>query len=176
MFERFTASARSAVVDAQAEAREVGDRRIEPAHLLGALARQGAGDGLLARHGITYEAVRREIARVGDGALDAEALASLGVDLDAVRARAEATFGDGALERAGRRGGHLRFTRASKAVLENALRVTVAGRGREIGALQVLASVLRVDDPRTEAVLVAVCDDPAALRADVERAVAGRAA
>ncbi|MBW9206925.1 hypothetical protein KV102_10925 [Mumia sp. zg.B53] len=177
MFERFAAEARSAVVDAQEEAREAGDRRIEPVHILGALVRRGADDGLLARHGVTHEAVRREIVRGGGGALDAEALAAVGVDLDAVRAQADTTFGEGALERAGGRSrGHLRFTRAGKKVLERALRATVAGPGREIGTVQLLAGVLSVDDARLAAVVSAVCDDPDALRADVDRAVAGWAA
>ncbi|QMW67110.1 Clp protease [Mumia sp. ZJ1417] len=175
MFEKFTSTARSAVVDAQVEAHDVGDRRIEPVHVLGALAKQEPADGALARHGVTYEALRAEIARSGAGALDAEALAALGVDVDAVRERAETTFGAGALERAGRGHGHLRFTRQSKAVLEQALRVTVAGPGREIGASQLLAGVLAVDDVRTATVIAAVCDDPAALRADVVRLVSGGA-
>ncbi|WP_370618035.1 Clp protease N-terminal domain-containing protein [Mumia qirimensis] len=176
MFEKFTATARAAVVEAQAEARDAGDRRIEPVHVLGALSKQEPSGGVLARHGITYEALRAEIVRSGDGALDAAALASLGVDLESVREQADATFGPGALDRAGRRRGHLRFVRASKAALEQALRVTVAGPGREIGAPQLLAGVLAVDDARTAAVLGAVCDDPDTLRAEVARAVSGEAA
>ena len=83
-------------------------------------------------------------------------------------------FGEGSLERAGRGRGHLRFTRQAKSVLEQALRVTVSGPGREIGGPQLLAGVLAVDDARTADVLTAVCDDPQRLRDDVARVVAGR--
>lgn len=167
MFERFTSAARAVVGDAQQEAHAVGDRHIEPVHVLGALAKRERTSAVLARHGVTYDAVRAQVARTGDSALDVDALASLGVDVDAVRERAEATFGAGALERARRGRGHLRFTRPSKAVLERALLVTVAGPGREVGEAQLLAGVLAVEDQRTMSVLSAVCDDPAALRADV---------
>ncbi|KAA1422798.1 Clp protease [Mumia zhuanghuii] len=176
MFEKFTATARTAVTEAQAEAHDVGDRRIEPVHVLGALVKHDPADGILSRHGVTYAAVRAQIAGSGDGTLDAAALASLGVDLDAVREQADTTFGPGALDRAGRGRGHLRFARGSKAALEQALRATVAGPGREIGAPQLLAGVLAVNDPRTTAVIAAVCDDPAALRDEVARAVSGKAA
>jgi ATP-dependent Clp protease ATP-binding subunit ClpA len=40
-----------------------------------------------------------------EGAFDAEALGAIGIDLEAVRERVEATFGEGALERASRRRG-----------------------------------------------------------------------
>jgi ATP-dependent Clp protease ATP-binding subunit ClpA len=174
MFEKFTATARSAVVDAQSEAHEVGDRRIEPVHVLGALAKQEPAGSVLARHGVTYGALHAAIASTGDGALDGEALGALGVDLDRVRERADVVFGEGSLERAGRGRGHLRFTRQAKSVLEQALRVTVSGPGREIGGPQLLAGVLAVDDARTAGVLTAVCDDPQRLRDDVARVVAGR--
>lgn len=63
---------------------------------------------VLCAHGVTPELVEEEIVRrVGLGAgaglfggLDKDALATIGIDLDAVRARIEASFGPQALARA----------------------------------------------------------------------------
>jgi ATP-dependent Clp protease ATP-binding subunit ClpA len=61
--------------------------------------------------GLELTAVRdaaRRIAGAGparEGVFDAEALGAIGIDLQAVRERVEATFGEGALERASRRRG-----------------------------------------------------------------------
>lgn len=109
MFERFTGDARTAVVQAQEHARRLGHRYIGCEHLL--LAAVSAGEpaaAALREHGVTPEAVETEIVRlVGLGqatslfsALDREALASIGIDLDAVRARIEAAFGTDAFTRA----------------------------------------------------------------------------
>ena len=67
----------------------------------------------------------------GEPDLDADALATLGIDLDAVRERVERTFGAGALSRRrGRRGvvpgGALPFTPRAKKVLELSLREAIA--------------------------------------------------
>jgi ATP-dependent Clp protease ATP-binding subunit ClpA len=62
----------------------------------------------LRRLGLEAEPVRRDVLRiVGAGpppgaAFDAEALGAIGIDLEAVRARVEASFGTGALDRAQR--------------------------------------------------------------------------
>jgi ATP-dependent Clp protease ATP-binding subunit ClpA len=74
-------------------------------HLLLALAAEpeSAAGRLLARLGVAAAVVRAAAGRVGDGprpALDREALATLGIDLDEVRRRVEESFGPGALERA----------------------------------------------------------------------------
>jgi hypothetical protein len=110
MFERFTGDARIVVVHAQHHARRLGHRYIGCEHLLLAVAStsQPASD-VLREHGVTPEHVEEEIVRrVGLGAgaglfadLDRDALASIGIDLDAVRARIEASFGPEALRRAG---------------------------------------------------------------------------
>jgi ATP-dependent Clp protease ATP-binding subunit ClpA len=106
MFERFTTDARTVVIHAQEHARRLGHRFIGTEHLLLALSHcpQFAGD-VLREHGVTQQRVEQEIAdRSGLGAgaglfadLDAGALAAIGIDLDAVRARIEAAFGTGAL-------------------------------------------------------------------------------
>jgi Clp amino terminal domain, pathogenicity island component len=109
MFERFTDTARHIVVQAQEEARRLGHGHIGCEHLLHAAAAAGEPAGAVLReHAVTPERVEAEILRMmGRGAsadplagLDREALASIGIDLDAVRARIEARFGPDALARA----------------------------------------------------------------------------
>jgi ATP-dependent Clp protease ATP-binding subunit ClpA len=109
MFERFTGDARTAVVQAQAHARRLGHRYIGCEHLLLAAASTGEpAAAALREHGVTPQAVEAEIVRlVGLGqaaslfsALDREALACIGIDLEAVRARIEAAFGADAFTRA----------------------------------------------------------------------------
>jgi ATP-dependent Clp protease ATP-binding subunit ClpA len=109
MFERFTAGARAAVVQAQEHARRLGHSYIGCEHLLLAAASAAApAAAALREHGLTPDAVEAEIVRlIGRGeaddlfsALDREALASVGIDLEAVRDRIEATFGPDALTRA----------------------------------------------------------------------------
>lgn len=110
MFERFTPDARTAVVHAQEHARRLGHGYVGCEHLLLAVVALGPpASAVLREHGLTPERVEQEIVRqVGlgggspFGALDREALADVGIDLDAVRARAEEFFGPEALTRAAR--------------------------------------------------------------------------
>jgi ATP-dependent Clp protease ATP-binding subunit ClpA len=108
MFERFTDTARHVVIQAQKDARRLGHNYIGCEHLL--LAAAGTGEPastVLREHGVTPERIEAEILRtIGRGqsaaprdGLDREALASVGIDLDVVRARIEAVFGPGALTR-----------------------------------------------------------------------------
>jgi ATP-dependent Clp protease ATP-binding subunit ClpA len=109
MFERFTGDARTIVVEAQRHARRLGHRYIGCEHLLLAAVSTGEpASTALREHGVTPGAVESEIAHLAGrgqtaspfGAADREALAAIGIDLDAVRARIEATFGPDALTRA----------------------------------------------------------------------------
>jgi ATP-dependent Clp protease ATP-binding subunit ClpA len=109
MFERFTGGARAAVAQAQEHARRLGHRYIGCEHLLLAAASAAApAAAALREHGVTPQAVEAQIVRlVGRGqaaglfsALDREALASVGIDLDAVRERVETTFGPDAFTQA----------------------------------------------------------------------------
>jgi ATP-dependent Clp protease ATP-binding subunit ClpA len=109
MFERFTDTARRVVVEAQHGARRLGHPYIGCEHLLLAAAASGEPAGAVLRdHGVSPERVEAEILRtIGRGraadplsGLDRQALASIGIDLDAVRARVEAAFGPDALTRA----------------------------------------------------------------------------
>jgi ATP-dependent Clp protease ATP-binding subunit ClpA len=109
MFERFTDGARQIVVEAQHEARRLGHNYIGCEHLLLAATKTDEpASAVLRDQGVTPERVEAEILRViGRGGaddplrgLDREALAAIGIDLDVVRARLDAAFGPGALDRA----------------------------------------------------------------------------
>ncbi len=156
MFERFTRDARAAVVGAQDQARALEAPRIRPEHLLlGLAAEVSAASGALAAYGITVERLGAQLRTAGAGApdaLDAQALAALGIDLEQVRAAAEAQLGPGVLDApapdpsAGIRSRHLRFTGAAKQVLEMSLREALRVGAREIGADAVLLGLLRQTD------------------------------
>ena len=111
MFERFTPETRTVVIHAQQHARRLGHRYIGCEHILLALASTGQpASAVLRERGITPEHVEEEIVRrigLGAGAglfgdLDPDALSAIGIDLDAVRARIEASFGPEALTQAAR--------------------------------------------------------------------------
>lgn len=152
MFERFTKSARAAVVSAQEQARSLGHNEIMAEHLLlGVMAEvDGVGAKLLRELGVEREAVLTEVEPLGSS--DAEALRGIGVDLEAVRRQAEAAFGPGALDRPMRRrpglfrsrlvSGHLPFTDASKQVLEQSLREALALKHNYIGSEHILLGLL----------------------------------
>jgi len=159
MFERFSRSARAAVVLAQEEARELCDRETGSQHLLlGVL--QAAGPDLstvLNGYGLTSEVVRSRLAEASTGdtslAEDADALRAIGIDLRAVRDSVARTFGvdafDGALARSGRRRrprGHMSFNHGAKKVLELALREALAHKDNEIRCEHLLLGILRSGD------------------------------
>jgi hypothetical protein len=109
MFERFTDTARHVVAQAQEDARGLGHGYIGCEHLLLAAAAAGEpASAVLRDQGVTPDRVKAEILRAAGrgqptapvGGLDADALASIGIDLDVVRARIEAAFGPDALTRA----------------------------------------------------------------------------
>jgi hypothetical protein len=115
MFERFNQDARSLVGLASAHARRLGHRYVGAEHLLLAVASAGqAASAVLAAHGVTPDFVEEQIvlrAGLGAGAglfggLDKDALATIGIDLDAVRARIEASFGQQALANAAQMAHH----------------------------------------------------------------------
>ena len=113
MLERFTGDARGVLTGAREGALRLGHDWIGCEHLLLALAATGGEVGTVLRgQGITPERVRPEAVRLagaGRGAslsdvLDRDALASIGIDLDAVRGKVEAVFGPGAFRVAPDRG------------------------------------------------------------------------
>ena len=174
MFERFTSDARQVVVHAQAEARRLRHDRIGTEHLLLAMLAAGAQSRVvLARHGITHERADQAIAGyVGDEDLDADALTTLGIDLDAVRERVEAAFGPGALDRArpgGRRESstHIPFTPRAKKVLELSLREAIALKQKTITDRHIALGLLRDGEGLAMKVLADHGVDLADLRRDL---------
>lgn len=170
MFERFSAQARSAVVAAQVEARELSASRIGSEHLLlGVVVVESESPlgEVFAGIGLTPDQVRADLARGTAerplGEADAAALRSIGIDLDAVRDSLEASFGADALaadaesgDRKGwfaRRTGHVPFTPQAKKALELALREALARKDSTIGAEHVVLGLLRGADPATLAVI-----------------------
>lgn len=97
-----------------------------------------------------------------DPPTDAEALASLGIDLDEVRRQADEAFGSGALartraarERDAGFGRHLPFDRTSKKVLELSLREALRMRHSSIGNEHLLLGLLHPDTGKAQTVLTA---------------------
>jgi len=140
MFQRFTEPARKTVTAAQGEARRLRHSWIGTEHLLLALAadRESLGGRLLEAQGVRAEELRDAVrALVGEGGKDDEtALATIGIDLGAVRRAVEAVFGEGALERT--RTGCVPFTRRAKKALELALREALALQHDFIGTEHLL--------------------------------------
>lgn len=177
MFERFTSSARSTVVRAQQEAVRAGDGWIGTEHLVVALADDdGVAGEVLRSAGITAEAARS--AREGGSGraddLDADALKSIGIDLDDVRRSVEESFGAGALDGPSpapplrrwlrRLGGHVPLTPDAKKALERAVRQAVSTSDPHIGSEHLLLGVLDAEGSG-RAVLTDLGADLAALRA-----------
>jgi ATP-dependent Clp protease ATP-binding subunit ClpA len=130
------------------EARRLGHSYVGTEHVLSALVgRSDSGAvSVLARLGVSGEAVEAELACwlppvQARQKLDAEALAVLGIDLDAVRERLEQTFGPNALERSpfSCLGVCPRLKRALAHALDQAA-------GEELDDRHVLLGLLSVDD------------------------------
>ncbi|MFJ6217067.1 Clp protease N-terminal domain-containing protein [Streptomyces sp. NPDC092296] len=181
MFERFTDTARRTVVLAVDEARQHHHPRVDTDHLLAALLDQPTGPAAqaLREHGVDPAELRRRTADAIGGALDAEALATLGIDLDQVREAAEASFGPGALANPAPRPGKLRhvpFSDRGKQVLATALREAMAHRHRHIGSGHLLIGLLRQDDGPAARLLTDAGIDRDRLRAEVLRLMSEQAA
>jgi ATP-dependent Clp protease ATP-binding subunit ClpA len=164
MFERFSDRARQVVQGAQDQARQLGHSFIGTEHLLLAILNLDGGiaHDVLIEAGTSYDSVRRGVAGVDyhkiDAPDDAEALESIGIDLNAVKAKLEEAFGPGVLdppppEKRGwfgrrrhvgpARGGFLHFTPRSKLVLELALREALALKHKHIGTEHLLLGLIR---------------------------------
>jgi ATP-dependent Clp protease ATP-binding subunit ClpA len=180
VFERFHQDARRAVGRAQNEAVRAGQARTGCEHLLlGLLAEPGPAAAALTAAGLELAALRDRLPR-GHGAepdpLDADALASVGIDLDQVRRAAEATFGPGALDRAGharaRRRGLMPLTAEAKKALELALRAAQQLRHREITGGHLLVGIIDQGHNRALGLIAESGIDTAGLRTDVLRRLA----
>ncbi|MZD04026.1 peptidase [Streptomyces sp. SID5785] len=151
MFERFTQGARDVVRGAVAHAEQERAPHVDEGHLLLALleARGTRAAFALGALGAATEARRASIGRgltearrrAGLSQADAEALAGLGIDVDAIVSRIEETHGVGALSGGRRFGGRRPFTKEAKGVLERSLRIALAHRDRSIGDQHLLLAL-----------------------------------
>jgi ATP-dependent Clp protease ATP-binding subunit ClpA len=180
MFERFTRTARSVVAGARAQAQELGHRCVGTEHLLLAmLGEEDSTAALLRDAGLTAATVRAAIVRAvgtpGGLLSDAEAAAleSIGIDIHAVRARIEESFGPGVLEEpeaVGRRW-RVPFSRRSKKVLELSLREAVRLKQNWIGSEHILLGLLREGQGLAAKVMADAGVDLAALRRATEQSL-----
>jgi ATP-dependent Clp protease ATP-binding subunit ClpA len=183
MFERFTPEAKRIVVDGVELARRLRHDFLGSEHLLIALAGTGPNVATRAMVACGFDPARAEedlaaiVPTSGDGLSDADsaALRSIGVDLDEVRRRTEASFGPGALERRRRWHGRRRarlcglpFMPEAKKALELALREAIRLDQRSIGPEHVLLGLLRFDAASTYLIRAQEID-PRRLRSEVER-------
>src|ERR1700712_2246092 len=177
MLERFTKAARDVVERTQQIAIESRATQVRPEHLFAALLWDDRclAVRVLNDQGGTSERLHAELdrrrSRYVDGLddADAEALASIGIDLEEVVRRMSGD--DLAPPRRRRSRGHIRFSRASKKVLELALREAVALRHNYIGTEHLLLGLVREGDVIVRDTLVAAGVDTTTLRTAVAEAV-----
>lgn len=165
MFERFTRRARSVIAHTQNEAVALGHNFLGTEHILLGLTREAEGVAarVLTKSGVGYEDVRREVVTMiglGEGASglrDAEALATIGIDLEAVTAAVEDAFGPGALDQPRqakqRQGKTPEFVPRAKKLMEIALREAKTLDHNYIGTEHLLLAILRLHEGVAFAVL-----------------------
>lgn len=202
MLERFTAEARATVARAVqlADRPGLGHGLVDTEHLLLALLGGGTGVAVtvLSGIGLTTEGVQADIERLNGAPEpilnddDAAALRSIGIDVDAVLARIEESFGPGALDAdpiddrpeakrglLGRRGGaarngmarggtaqgHSRFSPNGRKVLELALREALRLKHGYIGTGHLLLGLIRSGDGLAMKIVTNAGTSPEELRA-----------
>ena len=182
MFERFTREARAVVAGAQEEARELRHPLVGTEHFLLAMLREdGPGSRALRDRGLTAEDARRRVVGIAGAAdaLDPDALATLGVDLEEVRRATEASFGPGALDARGPGSmprGHIPLGKRAKKVLELSLREALRLGHNHIGQGHLLLGLIREGDGVAARVLTQAGVDLPALRDEVTRIISAEAA
>ncbi|PZS30627.1 MAG: Clp protease [Pseudonocardiales bacterium] len=185
MFEQFSVGARTVVVDAQYQARRLRHDFIGCEHLLLAVCSdESAAATVLRGAGVTPSAVEAAIVRIvgrPSPALDREALATIGIDLDLVRTKIEAAFGPDAFDRPSRRLhrqrrwrrqrrqrcsspaiGHLPLTPRAKRCFALALDEARHGPGRDIDVDHLALALISMEDGMAPCVLAAVTEISAA--------------
>lgn len=175
MFERFTVPARETIQRAILEALGQAGHYVATEHILLALTDEGDDPGrrVLRELGVERAAVERALrdsaATGGLTESDASALATLGIDLDEVRRRAEEAFGPGALhpgyQPKARRFGGPTLSPGAKQVLEVSLREAIARKDDHIGTEHLLLALGRVRRDLAAGVLEALGAGPDAVRA-----------
>jgi ClpA/ClpB-like protein len=157
MFERFTEGSRAVLVEARDLALELGSPSIDVGHLLYGCAegREETAGRPLHDCGLTGLLVRGRLPRAGTrpsaGTVDPEALRTIGIDYDGVRAAVEQTFGTGAMDTAPDRRtpsprGRPPFTGQAKRSLELALRAAIELHHNRMLPGHLLLGLLRLDD------------------------------
>ena len=159
MFERFSPEVRQVVLDAKAQAARLGHSFIGCEHLMLSMSASETLVGDVFRElGLAPAAIEPVVLgllRTPRAPIDKDALAAIGIDLEAVTARVEEAFGPGALncspKRARRRWRRRRalasptgmvtpFTPNAKKCLEGALRQAVSARDGHIGVAHMAVS------------------------------------
>lgn len=152
MFQRFTESARVAVVAANERAITRADKSIHTTHLLiGAFESDPALAAALTAHGLDGDILNGLL----DDSEDQEVLAAIGVDLGGVIEETDHAFGDGALAGAsGRRstlferaGSKPPFNKQAKACLEQALRIAVERKEKFVCASHIALAATSAPQP-----------------------------
>jgi ATP-dependent Clp protease ATP-binding subunit ClpA len=150
MFERFAATARTAVRGAVDEARDRGDRRVGTEHLLLAALNTPIGADLLG--------VSARTARAAADELDRQALAAIGVDVGDFRP----TGAPGSGKRPP-------FSSGAREVLSRALALAAAARSRRIEHRHLLLALIERGRPDPVAALLsALAIDPSQARARLQ--------
>ena len=169
MFERFAKDAREAVVHAQDEARSLGADRIGPEHVLLGTVRtpDTVAAQALGRLGVDHAALLAAVRALPAHAIDADALAGIGIDLASVRAEVEASFGPGALDAAAvlepQEGAPAVRCRREEAARGRAAQGDPV-QARRIDSGHLLLAVVRLDDTSAYRALAAVGVGPDAAR------------
>jgi ATP-dependent Clp protease ATP-binding subunit ClpA len=131
--------------------------RVGAEHLLVGLSAEpvGAGGRALRALGLDLGQLRAGLAAQAPaddtrlGSEEADALRTLGIDLDEVRRTIEERFGAGALDRAGRgrdAGGHVPFAPEAKKALELSLREALRLGDKHIGSEHIALALLRLGE------------------------------
>ncbi len=177
MFERFEPAARQAFVTAKNEAGYAGQDKVRSEHvLLGLLAEPGLAADALTAAGLDLADLRARIPRgshVEPTGLDGDALARIGIDLDAVRRATDAAFAPGALDLVVPPGRNRRpIADDARDVLVRAVREAQRLGDQHISSGHMLIGIL---DQKRNGALTLLADagvDMNALRADIGRRVA----
>ncbi|WIY00810.1 Clp protease N-terminal domain-containing protein [Amycolatopsis mongoliensis] len=166
---QFDDDVRALVRTAQERARALGHPGIGCEHLLYAIAHSPTPLGEVAReHGVTPERVAAQTDRLLNGprsvfdGLDADALATIGIDLQAVREAVEATFGPAPVPRPRHRRrhrvrlpGHLPVTGRARSCLDTAVKDAEQG-GTRVAEHHIGAAVVTADGGLVPPILAAL--------------------
>jgi ATP-dependent Clp protease ATP-binding subunit ClpA len=179
MVRRFTSEARDVVAAAQREAQRLGRNEVAPVHLLlGMLDGVGPASDVLGAQGLTGDEIRDRLRQPAGDYLtvdDADALRTIGIDLDAVLENLVGSFGPDVVARARPPRRRVRFSQPSKKVLQLALREATWLKSEGIAGEHLLLGLLRAADPVVTRLLTDCGAAPGDLRAATLRSL-GRAA